>query len=160
MEDWFGNEMPEGFVIFLDVDGPLVSYGNLKARALDGENEFKPEAIYALNKIIEYYDATLCMVSSWNSKFGGDAKRYAGFMRSRGLQFKHLVIGDHSRRSEYVIDLIDRGLNHYLIIDDEAHQYYSKMGFIDYKRILQPNRQRCLDCYDVWQVTINYKLNT
>ncbi len=159
MEDLFGTEVPDGFIIFQDVDGPLVSYENLRGYEPDGHHAFRPEAVAALNQIIRCYDAALCMVSAWNSQFAHDPKPYAEFMRSRGLVFRELFVGDSHNRPEYILDLVDKGLQHYLIIDDEAHQYYSQMGRIPYKRILQPNSRRCLDRYDVWWATMNFKLN-
>lgn len=160
MEDLFEREVPEGFIVFLDIDGPLVSYEHLKDYDSDGRRRFKPEAVAALNEIIKYYDAALCMISAWNSMhFPHDPVAYAEFMRSRGIVFRELFVGDQHRRPEYILNLINQGLQHYLVIDDEAHQYYSLMGIIQYKRILQPNRWRCLDKYDAWNVTRNFKLN-
>jgi hypothetical protein len=159
MEDIFGNAVPDGFIIFQDIDGPLVSYERLKDYEPDGHHKFKPAAVKALNQIIAYYDAALCMVSAWNSQFMHKPEPYAQFLRSRGLVFRDLIVGDNHSRPEYVMDLINKGLKHYLVIDDEAHQYYSFMGLIQYKRILQPNSRRCLDRYDVWWATKNFKLN-
>lgn len=54
----------ENFIIFLDVDGVLCSYEDFKFRDKnDGKQIFRPYSIKALNKIIEYYNADLCMIS-------------------------------------------------------------------------------------------------
>ncbi len=58
------------FVIFLDIDGVLVSWGIMGDEyEADGEHAFNQESVIALNAIITYYDADLCMITSWNSSF-------------------------------------------------------------------------------------------
>jgi hypothetical protein len=149
----------DNFIIFLDVDGPLCSYDDVKLRdKTDNENSFRKNAIDALNKIIEYYNADLCMISGWNSKFASE-KQYKEFLVNRGIKVNNLTFGNQHNRLEFILDLIKQGLKHYLIIDDEAHQYYISMPQIEYSRILQPNRYRCLDEYDFKMVAFNWKLN-
>jgi hypothetical protein len=148
--------MNNNFIIFLDVDGVLVSWLHFHDRDEKGEVKFNPIAVSALNAIIKYYDADLCMISSWNTKFP-DAKSYKDFMLSRGIKVNDLTIGDHEYRPEYIVNMINDGLTKYLIIDDESYLYH-KTKEIEYKRILTPNRYRCLDEYDGYQVTKNYFL--
>jgi histidinol phosphatase-like PHP family hydrolase len=146
------------FIIFLDVDGVLVSYDTLKVYENDKKHSFKPEAIGSLNNIIKYYNADLCMISSWNSKFGDD-EQYKEFLISRGIKVNNLTRLDHCNRSGEILKLIDEGLKYYLIIDDESYEYIINIPKIEYKRILTPNRFRCLDKYDFKNVTFNWKLN-
>jgi len=146
------------FIIFLDIDGCLCSYNNMNIFEPDGEHVFEQEAINALNAIITCYDADICMISSWNTKFK-DEKSYKDFLASRGIYVSNLYIGDHNNRPDWILSQIKKhDLHYYLIIDDEAFGYYEKMKELQYKRILKPNRYRCLDMHDFAQVTINFKL--
>lgn len=161
----------ERFNIFFDVDGVVCDCYSWKGRedrpakefAEDGEHFFKKASVDAMNVILDYYDADVCCVSSWNSKFK-DEEHFKAFLISRGLHIRGLTIGKHHDRYKFVADMIkEHNLKHYLIIDDEAHSYYTQMqpnGIIEYKRILQPNRYRCLDHYDALMVTFNWKLNS
>lgn len=115
----------DNFLIFLDVDGPLCSYEDFSIRdKKDHKNIFREYSIKALNQIIKYYNADLCMLSSWNSSFPNEQK-YKEFMVGRGIKVNGFLKGDKDNRASFVIDQIKAGLKHYLIIDDEAHQYYS-----------------------------------
>ena len=150
----------DNFTIFLDVDGVLCSCEDFGFRdKKDNEHPFRKYSIDALNKIIKYYNADLCMISGWNPKFASE-EQYKEFLVNRGIKVNNLTFGDHNNRKKFILDLIRQGLKYYLIIDDEAHQYYVSMPQIEYKRILQPNRYRCLDDYDFKMVTLNWKLNT
>ena len=111
-------------IIFIDVDGVLVSYSDLNIKDKDGDNIFKPQAVESLNKIIGFYNADLCMISSWNTKFRNE-QQYADFLRSRGLIFNKLYISDHNNRIQGIKDLLlELEEDKYLIIDDEAYKYY------------------------------------
>ena len=153
------------FIIFLDVDGVLCSYakniyvrGSADEFAPDGEHYFMRSAIDALNTIIDYYDADLCMISGWNSKFQNEAA-YKSFLVGRGIHVNNLYIGDSHKRLDFILRAIADGLKHYLVIDDEAYKYYKNMDAIGYSRILRTGRNRCLDEDDAWLVTQNFKLN-
>ena len=146
------------FIIFLDIDGVICSYDNMNIYKPDGEHGFVDEAVKALNAIITCYDADLCMISSWNTKFK-DEEAYKAFLASRGVLVSNLYIGNHHKRPEWILSQIkEHDLHFYLIIDDEAHGFYERMKEFEYKRILKPNRYRCLDMHDFAQVTRNFKL--
>lgn len=151
----------DNFLIFLDIDGTLCSYEDFGFRdKKDKEQPFREYSIKALNGIIKYYNADLCMISNgWNSKFSSE-EQYKSFLFGRGIKVNNLTFGDSNSRSKFVLEQIAAGLKHYLIIDDEAYEYYAAMPQIEYKCILQPNRYRCLDKYDFKNVTFNWKLNT
>jgi hypothetical protein len=156
--------LEDDFIIILDVDGVLCSYDEniympdcVDKFDVDDEHFFKREAIDALNVIIKHYNASLCMVSSWNSKFK-DEEHYKQFLIRRGIIVNNLYIGNQHNRTEFITDLINDGLRDFLIIDDEAHQYFQNMDVIPYNRILRPDRNRCLDKYDAKFYTINLKL--
>lgn len=152
--------MNDDFVIYLDIDGVLCPYDDF-ITDLDGEHQFRDYAVAALNEIISYYNARLVMVSGWNSKFGS-TDEYRKFLESRGVKVSSLEVGDQLDRLIYILNHKRvHGIERYLIIDDEAHKYYKrmvKMADIEYKRILQPNRYRCLDHHDAKMVIHNFKL--
>jgi hypothetical protein len=151
----------ENFQIFLDLDGVLCDcyWKKCPHDKIDQEHVFKPKSIKALNRIISYYNADLIMISGWNSKFK-DSDHYSEFLKNRGVIVNNLIIGDQHNRKCYIEDLIDMGMiDKYLIIDDESHSYFRQSSLIEYKRILAPNRYRCLDNFDVLHVTKNWKLN-
>lgn len=148
------------FIIFLDIDGVLVSYDNLKERnSKDGKQVFVQEAVDALNTIINYYNASLCMISGWNANFQGNCERYTDFLKGRGIIVNNLTVGDRINRYKFVEDCIKQYPNlKYLIIDDEYFGYYDS-GVIPHKRILGTNMYRCLDRYDAKWATYNFKLD-
>jgi hypothetical protein len=149
----------DNFIIFLDIDGPICSYEDFSIRdKKDHKNIFRKYSVQTLNKIIKYYNADLCMISGWNSNFNTE-QQYKDFLIGRGIKVNNLTFGDKDNRKKFIIKQIKDGLKHYLIIDDESHQFYTSMPQIEYKRILQPNKYRCLDKYDFKNVTFNYKLN-
>ncbi len=98
------------------------------------------------------------MISGWNLSCSTE-QQYKDFLVGRGIKVNDLTFGDKDHRSEFILTQVKAGLKYYLIIDDEAFQYYDSMPQIEYKRILQPNRYRCLDKYDFKHVTFNWKLN-
>ncbi len=155
------NIIKENFQIFLDIDGCICDcYGKrCPFNEIDQEQVFKPKSIKALNHIINYYNADLIMISGWNSKFM-DEDHYSKFLINRGIVVNNLVVGDQHNRRSYIEDLIKNdAVDKYLIIDDEPHSYFRRSTLIEYKRILAPNRYRCLDGFDVLHVTKNWKLN-
>src|SRR3990172_8381564 len=102
-----------------------------------------PESVQALNAIITFYDADLCMISSWNTKFRDEA-HYKEFLESRGIIVNTLYIGDHMDRPEWILSqILEHDLEFYLIIDDEAYGYYEMMDKLQYKRILKTDKNRC-----------------
>lgn len=148
----------ERFIIFLDIDGVLVSWLNLKSIDDNNENLFEEEAVKALNAIIQHYDADLCMISSWNGRYK-DPEQYKIFLQSRGIIVNNLYIGDQHNRPAWILSKIkEYKLTRYLIIDDEAFGYFELMKQLQYKRILKTNRYRGLDMFDFGQVTSNFKL--
>jgi hypothetical protein len=147
----------DNFIIFLDIDGVICSYNDMGDYEAGGEHKFRKASVKALNKIIKYYNADLCMISSWNNKFK-DEEHYKSFLISRGIRVNNLYLGDDTDRYEFVQEEIKKGLKYYLIIDDEGYGYYYN-SIVEYKRILQPNRYRCIDNHDFNHVTKNWTLN-
>ena len=148
------------FIIYLDIDGPLVSYLKLKDRDLrDGKHVFKTEAIDTLNAIITMFDADLCIVSTWGRKYfnGADDSIFRDFLINRGIIVNGLTFGDPDDRAGYVLRKKAEGYDRFLIIDDEALEYYKKVDDIGFNRILVPNSWRCLDEYDLVGVSRNYE---
>lgn len=156
--------MKDKLIIFLDIDGVLCNcYQQQPTEFLpDGEHAFWPEAIKALNALIEYYCADIGMVSSWNNKFYTE-DLYKTFLISRGIIVNDLFVLDSNKRSDSIIEFLKSNPEYnYLIIDDEAYGYYNtcfKQQLFEYKRICQPNMYRCLDMYDAikyikWNLSI------
>jgi hypothetical protein len=116
------------FVIFLDIDGVLCSYkhniydkdkGDIY-NPIDDEHYFLQSAIDALNILINNYNAHLCMITSWNSKF------------------KDETIQEYNLKNYLIIDDESHGFYKECFI----------CKTIEYKRIIKTNSDRCLDSYD------------
>ena len=151
--------MDRHFIIYLDIDGVLVSYSKLKDRDPDGKHSFIPEAVTTLNSIISMFDAHLCIVSTWGR--GKDHIEFAEFLKSRGIIVNGLTIGDCDDRAGYVLKMMREGYERFLIIDDECYEYYAKMKELGFNRILCSNSWRCLDEHDLIGVSRNFeRLNT
>jgi len=150
--------MSKPFVIYLDIDGVLVSYLKLMDRDPDGRHSFIPEAVETLNSIITMFDAHICIVSTWGRGYIVDENitEFKEFLISRGIIVNGLEIGDPDWRAEFVIKRKLEGWTKFLIIDDESLEYYKKVDEIGFNRILATNSFRCLDNYDLVTVSRNY----
>jgi len=150
--------MNKPFVIYLDIDGVLVSYLKLKDRDADGKHSFVPKAVEVLNTIITMFDADICVVSTWGRKYvDKDPIEFKNFLISRGIIVNNLTIGDIDDRAGYVIKRKSEGYTKFLVIDDESLEYYKRVDEIGYNRILASNSWRCLDEYDLEGICLNYK---
>lgn len=154
--------MKDKFIVFLDLDGVLCNCYHREEEFLpDGEHAFWSESVEAINALIQYYSADLGMISSWNSKFR-DEEHYKTFLISRGIIVNELFILDSWERSSSILDFLSENPDYnYLIVDDEAHQYYQESFLnktFEYKRICQPNMYRCLDLKDAYKF-IHWGLN-
>jgi hypothetical protein len=94
-------------------------------------------------------------VSTWGR--GKDPDEFKRFLISRGIIVNNLTIGDCDDRAGYVIKMKEKGYSRYIIIDDEAIEYYKRGDEIGYNRILCSNSWRCLDEYDLVGVSRNYE---
>lgn len=148
------------FIIYLDIDGVLVSYLNLKERdANDGKHLFVPKAVEVLNAIITMFDAHICVVSTWGRPYWSESKdveEFKEFLISRGIIVNGLTFGDPDDRAGYVIKRKLEGWTKFLIIDDESLEYYKRESEIGFNRILSSNSWRCLDDYDLVGVSRNF----
>lgn len=152
--------MNKPFIIYLDIDGVLVSYLKLKDRDADGLHSFIPDAVKTLNSIISMFDAHICVVSTWgrpywNGSKDGDEFKY--FLINRGIVVNGLTFGDPDDRAGFVIKKKSEGYTKFLIIDDESLEYYKRVDEIGFNRILSSNSWRCLDEYDFVGVSRNYE---
>ena len=105
-----------------------------------------------LNAIITMFDADICIVSTWGR--GKNPDEFKRFLISRGIIVNNLTIGDCDDRAGYVIKMKEMGHTRYLIIDDEALEYFKRVPDIGFNRILYSNSWRCLDEYDLVGTTI------
>jgi hypothetical protein len=151
--------MEKPFVIYLDIDGVLVSYSKLKDMdPNDGRHSFIPKAVETLNTIITMFDADICVVSTWGRKYvDKDPTEFKNFLISRGIIVNNLTIGDIDDRAGYVIKRKSEGYTKFLVIDDESLEYYKRVDEIGYNRILASNSWRCLDEYDLRGISLNYR---
>ena len=151
------NDIEKPFVIYLDIDGVLVSYLKLHDFDDDKKHSFIPKAVETLNSIISMFNADLCIVSTWGRSYKDKPDEFKEFLISRGIDVNGLTIGDCDHRAEYVIKMKLEGYKRFLIIDDEVLEYYKKVSEIGYNRILTSNSYRCIDEYDLVNVSRNYK---
>lgn len=152
--------MSKPFTIYLDIDGVLVSYLKLKDWNEDGHHNFVPEAVVTLNAIITMFDADLCIVSTWGRGYWNGHKdpiQFREILERRGVIVNGLTFGDPDDRAGFVIKQKKEGFVNFLIIDDEALEYFRREEEIGYNRILYSNSWRCLDSYDLVGVTRNYE---
>lgn len=150
--------MNKPFTIYLDIDGVLVSYLKLKDRHPDGKHSFLPQAVETLNSIVTLFNADICVVSTWGRPYvDGNVEEFKEFLISRGIVVNNLSIGDIDDRAGYVVNRKLEGFTNFLIIDDEAYQYYKRVDEIGYNRILATNSWRGLDEYDFVGISRNYK---
>ena len=149
------------FIIYLDIDGVLVSYLKLKDYDDDGRHSFIPKAVETLNSIISMFEAHICVVSTWGRSYIDRPNEFKDFLISRGIIVNGLTIGDCDDRVGYVLKMKLEGYRRFLIIDDEVLEYYERVSEIGYNRILNSNSWRCLDEYDLVGVSRNFnRLNS
>jgi len=158
------------FIIYLEIDGVLVSMLNLKQRDVtDGKHIFTRLSVESLNNIINLFDVEICIISTWGRKYKGvsesEIEEFKDFFKNRGIIVNNLTIGDCDKRAEYVISQRDKGYDRYLIIDVECHEYYDRLGRgkdeIPYNRIINVNSWRGLDNNDFISVLRNFnRLNS
>lgn len=146
-------------IIYLDIDGVLVSYLHLLDRdPIDGKHKFIAEAVLALNKIIDLFDAHICIVSTWGRKYYTndiDSSEFKDFLIGRGITVNGLTFGDCDDRAGFVLKQKELGYTRFIIIDDEALEYQLRHIEIGYNRIIGTNPYRCLDMMDYEWIAFN-----
>ena len=145
------------FIVYLDIDGVLVSYLKLRDFDDDGRHSFVPTAVETLNTIISMFEAHICVVSTWGRSYKDRPDEFKDFLISRGIIVNGLTIGDCDDRAGYVLKMKSEGYRRFLVIDDESLEYYKREDEIGYNRILFSNPWRCLDEYDLIGVSRNFK---
>ena len=155
-EDEIMNE-EKPFIVYLDIDGVLVSYLKLRDFDDDGRHSFVPTAVETLNTIISMFSAHICVVSTWGRSYKDRPDEFKDFLISRGIIVNGLTIGDCDDRAGYVLKMKSEGYRRFLVIDDESLEYYKRVDEIGYNRILFSNPWRCLDEYDLVGVSRNFK---
>jgi hypothetical protein len=148
-------------VLFLDIDGVLCSYDELRLRDENGIHLFREEAVIALNMLAAYYDARLVLTSTWRGKTGTrDVAETQALFNARGiyaevLDFTPRSGGTRQHRGTEVNDWLAAHpeVTQYIVIDDETADLE---GAVDPQRILKTNRWRCLDMYDARQAVFRF----
>lgn len=148
----------------IDIDGVFCPYRTAAKtpprELVQGKEPFLVSAVQAFNKIYSHYNPScFIMTSGFNSRFSNPGL-YKDFLEEKGILVpKKLIIGDQHDRYNYIKNqVMVNNLRDYLIIDDESYGYYQMLDILEYKRLLVPNRYRCLDEYDVLMVTQNWQL--
>jgi hypothetical protein len=140
--------------LICDIDGVFISYLDLKKIDVCGRRPFEKEATECANALLDYYGASLFMISSVNTEFYSNPDSYREWLLARGLRVpKVFGLLDHVDRVKSVKEHRKKYPN-YLIIDDEPFHYYQDStrkldDCLDYRRILAPNSYRCLDRFDI-----------
>lgn len=153
--------MEKPFRIYLDIDGVLISYLNLKDRHEDGRQNFQNRSVKALNNIIELSKAEICIVSTWGRGYWNDPNRpiddFKEILINRGVNIEYgLTFGDPDHRADFVISEKKNGYIDYVIIDDEALEYELKINEIGYLNLIKCNPFRGLDEFDWLWFERNY----
>ena len=136
-------------VIFLDIDGVLVSYLYLKDRHLDGYHKFVDSAVSALNVLLNVTNADICISSTWRK--GKSIELLQSIFDNRNVNGK--IIGktpDFGGRGEEILNWYNNqtDYNNYIIIDDEWCDIEPYIKY-NYKKEIRTNPFRCLDLYDI-----------
>jgi len=147
-------------VVFLDIDGVLASYLDLKLRCEKWRRTvFRDYSVSALNSITSFMDAKIVLSSSWRMDFP-ELENFRIFAKERGIEaevigYTPFKVGD--RRSEIIEWLEEHeDVDEYLIIDDETVSILKDDDFNRYENVLTTNRYRCLDEFDAIEVMKHY----
>jgi hypothetical protein len=136
-------------VIFLDIDGVLVSYLDLRVYDEFGQ-KFIQEAVDSLNCLISQLDADVCISSAW--RVGKSVERLQEIMDARGVQCKVVGKTEHfGPRGLEILKWLEDNPEYtdYVIIDDEMSVDILPHIPYHYKTHIHTNMYRCLDMYDV-----------
>lgn len=149
--------MINNVIIFLDFDGVLCSYDDLKIRDTNGNHFFRDYSIEALNILVAYYGAKIVISSSWRSK--GDFREIKNFQKlfdERGIKAEVIGVTPHLNgvRGKEINAWLDANPScNYIILDDETADME---GIINMQYIWKTNRWRCLDSYDVRSIFFRF----
>lgn len=114
-------------ILFLDIDGVLVSYKKLKDRhPEDNENYFEQEAVEALNALIDKYDLKVVISSSWRN-CRGHMDDLQNIFNLRGVKCELIddtgwFLSPPNARGREIKNWIDKNgePEFYIILDDEV----------------------------------------
>jgi hypothetical protein len=138
------------FIIFLDIDGVLCSYDDLKLRDADGEHTFRDYSVEALNMLVAYYGAKIVISSSWRRKHTfRHADDFQALFNHRGVEVEVLGLTPYLKgvRGDEINAWLDANpTERYIVLDDETPDME---GITDMQYVWKTNRWRCLDSYDV-----------
>jgi len=161
-------------VVFLDIDGVLVSFMDLDKRCEKyQEHVFRDYSVQALNNITNYLDAKIVLSSSWRSSFP-QIEKFREFAKERGIEAEIIdytpnMYHEEGRAKEISTWLesneTDYHIEDFIIIDDETigmskqeHLFEGLYpGYKRYKNMLTTNSYRCLDEYDFYTVCRNFR---
>lgn len=137
------------FILFLDIDGVLVSYDDLLLRDDNSDHLFRDYSVEALNMLVAYYGAKIVISSTWRKKSHmGNAEEFQGFFDKRGVEAEVIGITPYIKgiRGDEINAWLDiNPTERYIVLDDETRDIE---GIIDMRYVWKTNRWRCLDSYD------------
>ena len=138
------------FIIFLDIDGVLCSYDDLRLRDADGEHSFRDYSVEALNMLVAYYGAKIVISSSWRRKPNfRDLTAFQKLFDERGVEAEVIGVTPYLKdvRGHEINAWLDANpTERYIVLDDETPDME---GITDMQYVWKTNRWRCLDSYDV-----------
>ena len=139
-------------IIFLDIDGVLASYVDM-LRIDEYGPKFIPEAVDALNKLIEYTEADICVSSAW--RVGKSVERLQEIMDARGVRCNIVgKTGHFGARGEEIKEWYEDNPEYeeLIIIDDEMVDIFPTYPY-NWRTHIYTNPYRCLDIYDIGRIT-------
>lgn len=138
------------FILFLDLDGVLVSYDDLLLRDDNGDHLFRDYSVEALNMLVAYYGAKIVISSTWRKKHHMcNAEGFQKLFKERGIEAEVIGTTPHIkgvRGDEINAWLSANPTERYIILDDET---FDIEGIINMQYVLKTNCWRGLDSYDV-----------
>lgn len=143
-------------VVFLDIDGVLVSWLKMNDRDENHVVKFEPNAILSLNKITSLLNAKIVITSTWRKT--RTLEIFSKLFKERGIEAE--VIGmtdelDTGRASEIQSWIDSNPVNYFIIIDDNTRGI--EEFFKDDKNILKTGLFRGLDEYDFLYAKRSYE---
>jgi hypothetical protein len=140
--------MKRNSIIFLDIDGVLASY--LQMKRIDPEGPaFIDYAVEAFNKLVDKTNSDVCISSSW--RIGRTIEDLQETLNVRNV--KCTVVGKTDRfgdRGEEILKWLKENPQYteYIIIDDEMSDIEKHIPYY-FKTHIKTNMFQCLTIYDI-----------
>ena len=146
-------------IIFLDIDGVMLSWKRAQKRAYDGDFEFLQNAINSLNRVAKSIDAKVVIISTWRET--RTLKYFQDLFDGRKINVDIIGMTDvlnTGRASEIQKWIDENSVEYFIIIDDNTREI--EKHFKSDKNVLRTGLYRGLDQYDVLYIERAYELYT